>query len=56
MASLPTPTQTNTDVLSQAAKSNDSTFKVLYFGLHGRGELTRTLLAYGGAKTEELTV
>ncbi|KAF9992200.1 hypothetical protein BGZ79_003395 [Entomortierella chlamydospora] len=56
MASLPTPTQASTEVLSQATKSNDSTFKVLYFGLHGRGELTRTLLAYAGAKTEELTV
>ncbi|KAF9997260.1 hypothetical protein BGZ80_008452 [Entomortierella chlamydospora] len=56
MASLPTPTQASTEVLSQATKSNDSTFKILYFGLHGLAELTRTILAYAGAKTEELTV
>ncbi|KAF9153131.1 hypothetical protein BGX20_004987 [Mortierella sp. AD010] len=56
MASLPTPTQASTEVLSQATKSNDSTFKVLYFNIHGLAELTRTILAYAGAKTEELTV
>ncbi|KAF9439275.1 hypothetical protein BGZ76_006004 [Entomortierella beljakovae] len=54
---LPTPTQASSDVLSQAAKSkNNSTYKVLYFEVHGRGELTRTLLAYSGAKWSELTV
>ncbi|KAF9110680.1 hypothetical protein BGX27_006028 [Mortierella sp. AM989] len=56
MASIPTPTQANSDVLGQAAKSQGSTFKILYFGLHGRGELTRTILAYAGAKWEELVV
>ena len=54
--SLPVPTKADTTVLGQAAKSTDSTYKILYFGLHGRGELTRTLLAYSGAKWEELPV
>ncbi|KAF9135246.1 hypothetical protein BGW39_003926 [Mortierella sp. 14UC] len=54
--SLPVPTKADTNVLGQAAKSTDSTYKILYFGLHGRGELTRTLLAYTGAKWEELPV
>ncbi|KAG0376721.1 hypothetical protein BGX24_007315 [Mortierella sp. AD032] len=54
--SLPVPTHADTNVLGQAAKSTNSTFKILYFGLHGRGELTRTLLAYSGAKWEELPV
>ncbi|KAF8948171.1 hypothetical protein BGZ47_006134 [Haplosporangium gracile] len=54
--SLPVPTKADTTVLGQAAKSTDSTYKVLYFGIHGRGELTRTLLAYSGAKWEELPV
>ncbi|KAG0297944.1 hypothetical protein BGZ96_003923 [Linnemannia gamsii] len=55
-ASLPVPTQADTTVLGQAAQSTNSTYKILYFGLHGRGELTRTLLAYSGAKWEELPV
>ncbi|KAF9136542.1 hypothetical protein BGX30_011087 [Mortierella sp. GBA39] len=54
--SLPVPTKADTTVLGQAAKSTDSTYKILYFGLHGRGELARTLLAYSGAKWEELPV
>ncbi|KAF9205993.1 hypothetical protein BGZ49_003185 [Haplosporangium sp. Z 27] len=56
MVSLPTPTQASTDVLSQAVNSKDSKFQVLYFDLHGRGELTRNLLAYSGTKFEELPV
>lgn len=55
-ASLPVPTQADTTTLGHAAASTNSTFKILYFGLHGRGELTRTLLAYSGAKWEELPV
>ncbi|KAF9107507.1 hypothetical protein BGX29_006195 [Mortierella sp. GBA35] len=55
-ASLPVPTQADTNVLGQAAASTDATYKILYFGLHGRGELTRTLLVYTGVKWEELTV
>ncbi|KAF9438395.1 hypothetical protein BGZ76_008175 [Entomortierella beljakovae] len=54
---LPTPTQASSDVLCQTARSNNkSTYKVLYFGVHGRGELTRTHLAYSGAKWDEMTV
>ncbi|KAG0213066.1 hypothetical protein BGX28_005087 [Mortierella sp. GBA30] len=52
--SLPVPTRADSEVLGKAAKSNESTFKYLYFELHGRGELTRTILAYSGAKFEEL--
>ncbi|CAO3564470.1 unnamed protein product [Mortierella alpina] len=52
---LPTPTHADTQVLSKAVQSKDSTYKFLYFGLHGRGEFTRTLLKYGGVKVEELT-
>lgn len=55
-ASLPVATQASSEVLSRAASSHDSTFKILYFGLHGRGELSRNLLAYGDAKWEELAV
>ncbi|KAF9110679.1 hypothetical protein BGX27_006027 [Mortierella sp. AM989] len=44
------------DVLSQAAKSQDSTFKILYFNLHGRSELIRAILAYVGAKWEDLAI
>ncbi|KAF8933187.1 hypothetical protein BGZ58_006530, partial [Dissophora ornata] len=51
---LPIPTQASNDVLGQAATSTDSTFKVLYFGVHGRGELTRYILAAADAKWEEL--
>ncbi|KAF9954953.1 hypothetical protein BGZ72_004147 [Mortierella alpina] len=54
-AALPTPTHADSEVLSKAVRSSDSTYKYLYFGLHGRGELTRTLLKYGGVKFEELT-
>ncbi|KAF9917627.1 hypothetical protein BX616_000403 [Lobosporangium transversale] len=56
IASLPTPTQADSETLSRAAQSGDSTFKYLYFGLHGRGELTRRILAFAGAKWEELPV
>ncbi|KAG0261676.1 hypothetical protein BG011_000772 [Mortierella polycephala] len=54
---LPTATQATTQVLAQAAESSTaSTFQFLYFGLHGRGELIRTLLTYGGAKYDELAL
>jgi len=52
---LPKATQAPSDVLSNASESStESTYKVLYFGLHGRGEMTRTLLVYGGARFEEI--
>ncbi|KAF9419127.1 hypothetical protein BGZ94_009510 [Podila epigama] len=38
------------------AVATDSTYKVLYFGIHGRGELVRTLIVASGAKFEELPV
>ncbi|KAG9319969.1 hypothetical protein KVV02_004638 [Mortierella alpina] len=56
-SSLPVATQAPTQVLAKASdSSSDSTYQLLYFGLHGRGELIRTLLAYHGAKYEELTL
>ncbi|KAG0213075.1 hypothetical protein BGX28_005096 [Mortierella sp. GBA30] len=54
---LPKATQASTQVLSKASESStESTYKFLYFGLHGRGELTRTLLSFGGAQFEELAL
>ncbi|KAF9957249.1 hypothetical protein BGZ72_002030 [Mortierella alpina] len=54
---LPVATQAPTQVLAKASdSSSDSTYKLLYFGLHGRGELIRTLLTYHGAKFEELAL
>ncbi|KAG0043152.1 hypothetical protein BGZ83_011776 [Gryganskiella cystojenkinii] len=53
---LPIPTEASSDVLSQAVAQKDSSYKFLYFNLHGRGELIRNLLAYGGHKWEELPV
>ncbi|KAI7823579.1 hypothetical protein BC939DRAFT_492979 [Gamsiella multidivaricata] len=54
---LPIATQASTHALAQAIDTTtESTFKFLYFGLHGRGELIRNLLAYGGAKFEELSL
>ncbi|KAG0370316.1 hypothetical protein BC939DRAFT_449196 [Gamsiella multidivaricata] len=53
---LPTVTKASTDALAEAAKSTNSTFQLLYFPLHGRGELIRDILAYSGAKWEELPV
>ncbi|KAF9949939.1 hypothetical protein BGZ70_001571, partial [Mortierella alpina] len=56
-SSLPVATRAPTQVLAAASDaSKDSTYQLLYFGLHGRGELIRTLLAYHGAKFEELTL
>jgi hypothetical protein len=55
MAPLPVPTKADSQTLSEAVKSTDSSFQVLYFGLHARGELTRNILSYSGAKWEELT-
>ncbi|KAF9276612.1 hypothetical protein BGZ68_009899 [Mortierella alpina] len=56
-SALPVATQAPSQVLAKAAdSSSDSTYKLLYFGLHGRGELIRTLLTYHGAKFEELTL
>ncbi|GJJ76804.1 hypothetical protein EMPS_09163 [Entomortierella parvispora] len=52
---LPKATKAPSDVLAKAAEtSTDSSFKLLYFGLHGRGEMSRTLLAYGGVRYEEI--
>jgi len=53
---LPVATQASAEVLSHAASSHNSTFKILYFGIQGRGELARNLLAYGDVKWEELAV
>ncbi|KAF8922955.1 glutathione S-transferase [Dissophora ornata] len=55
-SNLPVPTKASSQVLSEALKSTDSTYKILYFGLHGRGEMARMLLAFGGAKWEEITM
>ncbi|KAF9560689.1 hypothetical protein EC968_006087 [Mortierella alpina] len=56
-SSLPIATQAPTQVLANASdSSSDSTYQLLYFGLHGRGELIRTLLTYHGAKFEELAL
>ncbi|KAF9094386.1 hypothetical protein BGX23_002178 [Mortierella sp. AD031] len=51
---LPVATKADPKVLGQAAKSTESTYQMLYFPFHGRGELTRTLLVFSGAKWEEL--
>ncbi|KAF9350298.1 hypothetical protein BGX26_011497 [Mortierella sp. AD094] len=53
---LPSVTKATSKALSEAIKSSNSTYKVLYFNLHGRGQMTRILLAYGGAKWEELPI
>ncbi|GJJ76812.1 hypothetical protein EMPS_09171 [Entomortierella parvispora] len=53
---FPTPTVASSEVLSKAATSHDSTYKVLYFGIHGRAEIIRNLLGYGDAKWEELPI
>ncbi|KAF9929368.1 hypothetical protein FBU30_001634 [Linnemannia zychae] len=53
---LPSITKAPSDVLAEAAKSVDSTFQLLYFPIHGRGELIRNLLAFSGARWEELAV
>ncbi|KAF9296953.1 hypothetical protein BGZ88_011515 [Linnemannia elongata] len=55
-STLPTVTRASSEVLAEAAKGTDSTFQLLYFPLHGRGELVRNLLAYSGAHWEELAV
>ncbi|KAF9908262.1 hypothetical protein EC991_010102 [Linnemannia zychae] len=51
---LPTPTKADPKVLGQASRSTNSTYQLLYFPMHGRGELTRTILVFSGAKWEEL--
>ena len=56
ISTLPIPTQASSDILSQATKSTDSTFKLLSFSLHYRAELIRYLLASADAKWEELPV
>lgn len=53
-ATLPIATEGSSELLSHVIAKPDSTFKILYFNLHGRGELIRNLLAYGGHKWEEL--
>ncbi|KAF9580483.1 hypothetical protein BGW38_002863 [Lunasporangiospora selenospora] len=54
--SLPVATQASSEVLSAVVKSNDNTYKYLYFNLHGRGELTRTLFHIAQVPFEELPV
>ncbi|KAG0022689.1 hypothetical protein BGZ82_010943, partial [Podila clonocystis] len=56
MSVLPTATKAASEVLAKATVATGSTYKILYFGLHGRGELTRTLIVHGGDKYEELPV
>ncbi|KAG0261675.1 hypothetical protein BG011_000771 [Mortierella polycephala] len=56
VSTLPVLSSADSNVLSKVVTSTDSSFKYLYFGLHGRGELTRTLFVFGGAKWEELTI
>ncbi|KAF9439276.1 hypothetical protein BGZ76_006005 [Entomortierella beljakovae] len=51
---LPTPTQASSEVLSQAIRSNDSSYQLLYFNIHGLSELIRILFAYSGSKWGEL--
>ncbi|KAF9205992.1 hypothetical protein BGZ49_003184 [Haplosporangium sp. Z 27] len=51
---LPSVTKAASKVLSEAIKSSNSTYKLLYFELHGRGEMARILFSYGGVKWEEL--
>jgi hypothetical protein len=51
---LPVPTKADAKVLAEASRSTNSTYQLLYFPMHGRGELTRTLLVFSGAKWEEL--
>lgn len=51
---LPVPTNADAKVLAEASRSTKSTYQLLYFPMHGRGELTRTLLVFSGAKWEEL--
>ncbi|KAF9100138.1 hypothetical protein BGX29_006778 [Mortierella sp. GBA35] len=55
-STLPTVTKASSEILTEAAKGTDSTYQLLYFPLHGRGELVRNLLAYSGAHWEELAV
>ncbi|KAG0237130.1 hypothetical protein BGW42_001706 [Actinomortierella wolfii] len=43
-------------IATKAAKNKDVSYHLLYFGLLGRGELTRTILVYTGAKWDELEV
>lgn len=54
MVSLPQPTKADSHVLAEAMKSENSSFKLLYFPLHGRAELIRFILAHSGAKYEEI--
>ncbi|KAG0213067.1 hypothetical protein BGX28_005088 [Mortierella sp. GBA30] len=55
-AALPAPTHATSEVLSQAMRLPGATYKLLYFPVHGRAELIRNILAYSGAKWEELPV
>ncbi|KAF9580521.1 hypothetical protein BGW38_002809, partial [Lunasporangiospora selenospora] len=51
---LPQVTKTVPEALATAVKSTDSSYKLLYFPIHGRADLIRDLLAYSGATWEEL--
>ncbi|KAF9992561.1 hypothetical protein BGZ80_008505, partial [Entomortierella chlamydospora] len=45
---LPSVTNTTSKAISDVIKSLKSTYRLLYFDLHGRGEMARILWAYGG--------
>ncbi|KAI1315307.1 hypothetical protein EDD11_000968 [Mortierella claussenii] len=55
-SALPIVSRASSQVLSQALKSTNSTYKVLYFNLHGRSEMARMLLAFGGVQWEEIPI
>ncbi|KAG0309402.1 hypothetical protein BGZ99_000865 [Dissophora globulifera] len=56
LTKLPIATKASSQFLSQAIKSSNSSYKILYFNLHARAEVTRTLLAFSGAKWEEISI
>ncbi|KAF9923408.1 hypothetical protein FBU30_006542 [Linnemannia zychae] len=53
---LPVATMADPKVLGEASKSTESSYQLLYFPFHGRGELIRTLLVFSGANWEELPI
>ncbi|KAG0000844.1 hypothetical protein BGZ80_006277 [Entomortierella chlamydospora] len=53
---FPSVTKATSKTLTEAMESSNSTYKLYYFNVHGRGEIFRILWAYGGAKWEELPI
>ncbi|KAF9347762.1 hypothetical protein BGX26_000781 [Mortierella sp. AD094] len=51
---LPVPTKGDSETLSQAINSSDSTFKLLYFNIQARGHILRLILTLSGAEWEEI--